>query len=176
MRVTWVYTVPICLTSVVVSAVTHFIISYVPGTTPWVIWIHSTVQFYLPGCFQASTIIFNFLIFKKIHTLSKSSTSQRRNHKMAMMLLVLVVVYIFCYFIRFVFHTYVLYTISTLIGRLLVTINSSVNILIYYFHDEHFRNVAKEILGLQQACQKSRKPKEENYISLEIISTHMNQE
>jgi len=177
-RVTLFYTVPIFLTSVVVSTFPYFMTTYDSNgllqlVFPWADWIFSIFQFYLPGFFL---IIFNFLIFKKIHTLSKDSTNQRRNHKIAMMLLVVVVVYILCYFLRDVLYGYALNNIAILIAHLLITINSSVNILIYYFHDEHFRNVAEEILGLQQACQKSRKPTEENCISLETILTPLSRE
>ena len=124
----------------------------------YVTWMYLVFMYIIPF---ATLAIFNLLTWlemrRAIARRAHLSTQERKEHNLATMLLVVVLVFFTCNLLPLVVNILELFAISDQqliqVSNFLVTINSSVNILIYCIFGKKFRTVFMQIFfGKQPPC------------------------
>ncbi|XP_051158767.1 FMRFamide receptor-like [Leptopilina boulardi] len=115
--------------------------------TLYVHWLYFFVYY---ACPFAALVVFNTAIYKRVRKANRDlqhmSRHQRREIGLAMMLICVVIVFIICNILPMVSNVYEnLYTNPPVwmvqIGNLLVTINSSINFIIYVIFGRKFKRI-----------------------------------
>ncbi|KAG7168255.1 FMRFamide receptor-like [Homarus americanus] len=112
----------------------------------YIMWVYLIVMYLVPFL---SLMIFNFFIYKEVraanHERQQLSRLQRKEIGLAVMLLVVVTVFFVCNVLAFIINVLELLDITiaelTMSSNLLVTINSSVNFIIYCIFGQKFRKL-----------------------------------
>lgn len=112
----------------------------------YIMWMYLLVMYLVPFL---SLMIFNFFIYREVraanHERQQLSHLQRKEIGLAVMLLVVVSVFFICNVLAFIINVLELLNITieelTMSSNLLVTINSSVNFIIYCIFGQKFRKL-----------------------------------
>ncbi|KAK8753491.1 hypothetical protein OTU49_004665 [Cherax quadricarinatus] len=112
----------------------------------YIMWLYLIVMYLIPFL---SLMVFNFFIYKEVraanHERQQLSRLQRKEIGLAVMLLVVVTVFFVCNVLAFIINILELLDITidllTMASNLLVTINSSVNFIIYCIFGQKFRKL-----------------------------------
>lgn len=112
----------------------------------YIMWLYLLIMYLIPFL---SLMVFNSFIYEKVraanHERKRLSRSQRKEIGLAVMLLVVVTVFFLCNVLAFIINVLELLEITidelTITSNLLVTINSSVNFIIYCIFGQKFRKL-----------------------------------
>ncbi|KAK8718874.1 hypothetical protein OTU49_014403 [Cherax quadricarinatus] len=117
----------------------------------YIMWMYLIVMYLVPFL---SLIVFNFFIYQKVRAANLErqhmSRLQQKEISLAVMLLVVVTVFFVCNVLAFIINILELLNITigllTMASNLLVTINSSVNFIIYCIFSKRFRKLFLKML------------------------------
>ncbi|KAK7087045.1 G-protein coupled receptor activity protein [Halocaridina rubra] len=112
----------------------------------YIMWMYLLIMYLVPFL---SLLIFNSFIYKEVraanHERQRLSRLERKEIGLAVMLLVVVTVFFLCNVLAFILNVLELLDISvdnlTITSNLLVTVNSSVNFIIYCIFGQKFRKL-----------------------------------
>ncbi|XP_018025741.1 FMRFamide receptor-like, partial [Hyalella azteca] len=134
----------------------------------YITWMYLLVMYLLPFI---SLLVFNAFIYKQVRLANEERQSLSRLEKkelsLAVMLLVVVIVFFFCNVLAFIVSVLELFKITigelTILNNFLVTVNSSVNFIIYCIFGQKFRRLFLQIFcfgALQRICGSDAGPLE----------------
>uniref|UniRef100_A0A6A7G2Q3 FMRFamide receptor-like n=1 Tax=Hirondellea gigas TaxID=1518452 RepID=A0A6A7G2Q3_9CRUS len=126
----------------------------------YITWLYLVVMYLLPFI---SLLVFNAFIYKQVRLanleMQHLSRLQKKELSLAVMLLVVVIVFFFCNVLAFIVSVLELFQIAinelTILNNFLVTVNSSVNFIIYCIFGQKFRRLFLQIFcfgALQKFC------------------------